>query len=277
MTPDGYSEAFGYQWKKFKKTQLDSYSHTKESRKRVEEVCGGDLFGQLNNKLVLEVGCGAGRFTEILLEAGAIVYSVDLSEAVDVNLENFPQTSRHQIFQADVAKLPFLPKAFDVVFCLGVIQHTPSPERTLKFLSNYVKINGWIFIDHYRKSLSWKFRTAPIARTVLKRVSPERAFRITTRLYTLAKPFYEFSTNRYYRKLINVIFPVVYFGDEIPSLPLQLRDDWSQLDTFDSLTDWYKHRRSALEIEKTLMALELSNIKCFNGGNGVVARAQRSN
>lgn len=277
MTPDGYSEAFGYQWKKFKKTQLDSYSHTKESRKRVEEVCGADLFGQLNNKLVLEVGCGAGRFTEILLEAGAIVYSVDLSQAVDVNLENFPQTSRHQIFQADVAKLPFLPKTFDVVFCLGVIQHTPSPEKTLKFLSNYVRINGWIFIDHYGKSLSWNLRTAPLARAILKRLSPEKAFGISCKFYSWAKPFYLFSQNRVYRKLLNIFFPVVYFGDEIPDLPLELRDEWSLLDTYDSLTDWYKHRRRPSDINKTLVALNLLNIECFTGGNGVVARAQCPN
>ena len=29
-------------------------------------------------------------------------------------------------------KLPFKPYQYDIVICLGVIQHTPSPEKTIK-------------------------------------------------------------------------------------------------------------------------------------------------
>lgn len=275
FTSDEYSEAFGYQWKKFPKTQLDSYSGTQASRSRIEQAFGNKLWNELKDKSILEVGCGAGRFTEILLESGSTVYSVDLSQAVDVNIENFPVSPKHLVIQADVAQLPFISNSFDIVFCLGVIQHTPDPEITIAHLQKFLKPGGWLIIDHYSKSLAWNFRTAPFARTVLKRLSPEKAFAISCKLYSFAKPFYSFSTNRIYRKILNIIFPIVYFGDEVPDLPMELRDEWSLLDTYDSLTDWYKHRRRPADIHKTLVALNLLNIECFVGGNGVVARAQR--
>jgi 2-polyprenyl-3-methyl-5-hydroxy-6-metoxy-1,4-benzoquinol methylase len=277
FTSDEYSEAFGFQWKRFRKTQLDSYSGTHASRVRVEQVCGVQTLRGLEDKSILEVGCGAGRFTEILLESGATVYSVDLSQAVDVNVENFPSSPKHLVVQADAARLPFLPNSFDVVFCLGVIQHTPNPENTIADLVKFLKPGGWLLIDHYGKSLAWNFRTAPFARAILKRLSPEKAFDISCKLYLWAKLFYGLSPNRVYRKLLNIIFPIVFFGDEIPDLPVGLRDEWSLLDTYDSLTDWYKHRRRPSDIRKTLVALNLLNIECFRGGNGVVARAQRPN
>jgi 2-polyprenyl-3-methyl-5-hydroxy-6-metoxy-1,4-benzoquinol methylase len=277
FTNDEYTEAFGYQWKRFPKTQLDSYSGTNVSKARVEEVCGNQIWGHLQDKTVLEVGCGAGRFTEILLESGATVCSADLSQAVDANIENFPLSPKHLVIQADVARLPLLPSTFDIVFCLGVIQHTPNPEATIKQLAQYLKPGGWLLIDHYGKSMAWNLRTAPIVRAILKRLSPEKAFHLASKFYSRAKSFYLISNNRIYRKLLNVVFPVVYFGNEIPDLPLELRDEWGLLDTYDSLTDWYKHRRRPSEIHKTLVALNLENIKSFKGGNGVVARAQRPN
>jgi SAM-dependent methyltransferase len=46
---------------------------------------GDELFSSLAGKHVLEAGCGAGRFTEVLLKAGAYVTSIDLSSAVEAN------------------------------------------------------------------------------------------------------------------------------------------------------------------------------------------------
>ena len=86
---------------------------------------------KLNQKNCLEVGCGAGRFTEILLEICQHVVSVDLSNAVDANKLNFPVSESHQIIQDDVMKLPFKHRTFELMLCLSVIQHTPNPQLVL--------------------------------------------------------------------------------------------------------------------------------------------------
>ena len=74
-----YTNAFGIQWNYFKKTQLDSYSKFPLSEQRLKRCLGKDLFLNLKGKLVLEAGCGAGRFTEILLDNNAGVVSIDMS------------------------------------------------------------------------------------------------------------------------------------------------------------------------------------------------------
>jgi 2-polyprenyl-3-methyl-5-hydroxy-6-metoxy-1,4-benzoquinol methylase len=275
FTSEGYSSAFGYQWKNFAKTQFDSFTRTSITKNRVTEACGEHVWNKMNASRVLEVGCGAGRFTEVLLSTGSYVFSTDLSLAVDVNKTNFPSSNKHMVLQADVAQLPFKPETFDIVFCLGVIQHTPNPEKTIKQLTEQVAPGGWLVIDHYRKSLSWYLRTAPLARAILKRLPHEKALLISRRMYFFAKPFYQKSRNRFYRKVLNVIFPIVYFDNELPELSKEFKDDWSILDTFDSLTDWHKHRRNVAQIRGTLEKLNFEEIICFEGGNGIVARARK--
>ena len=112
------------------------YTGTTISRDRARRCIGEKLWGELDKKQVLECGCGAGRFTETLLAKRAFVTSIDLSEAVDANQENFPQSQTHRIAQADILQLPFAPRQFDLVFCLGVIQHTPNPEKTITSFTN---------------------------------------------------------------------------------------------------------------------------------------------
>ena len=68
----------------------------------------------------------------MLLAEGAQVTSIDLSEAVDANLENFPDAKRHRVAQADIRTLPFRPGEFDIVICLGVVQHTPDGQPPIK-------------------------------------------------------------------------------------------------------------------------------------------------
>ena len=148
-----YASAFGRQWKMFRKTQLDSHTGTTISRDRLQRCLGGSI-DIIKGKSVLEVGCGAGRFTEVMLQAGARVFACDLSLAVEANYENCRHLGPdYFVCQADALKLPVAPHSFDFVVCLGVIQHTPSPEETIAALARYVRQGGTLAIDHYRPSI----------------------------------------------------------------------------------------------------------------------------
>jgi len=155
ILPDAgsYVDAFGEQWNRWQRTQLDSLTGVPISRTRLLRCIGGDLARTMSTPGgavdVLEAGCGAGRFTEVLLGLPAVrLTSVDLSTAVEANERNFPQDARHCIVQCDICELPFEQGSFDVVVCLGVIQHTPDPERTIASLYSRVKPGGWLVIDH---------------------------------------------------------------------------------------------------------------------------------
>ena len=130
---ENYADSFGYQWNIHRRTQLDSYTGLPISRQRLFSVSGWP--DSLSGQFVLEAGSGAGRFTEVLLSSGADVFSFDYSTAVEANLENNVTQPNLHLFQGDIFNIPFPEASFDKVICLGVLQHTPCPERAFKCLS----------------------------------------------------------------------------------------------------------------------------------------------
>lgn len=276
FTGDEYSTAFGYQWGQFAKTQFDSTTTLPITLNRLREALGPELWSKLPNSSVLEVGCGAGRFTEVFLGEGAEVFSTDLSRAIDTNVLNFPISEKHFAVQADLRRLPIQAESFDIVCCLGVLQHTPNPEASINALIRYVKPGGWLIIDHYARSITWYLRSAWLFRIVLKRLPPEVSMRVVRKLYLFSSPFFSRSRNPVYRKILLAIFPIVYFDLEIPTLSPELKTEWGILDTYDSLTDWYKHRRNVQEIRRYLMDGKLLNVESTIGGNGVLGKGQKA-
>jgi len=273
-----YADAFGLQWKVYRRTQLDSHTGTTISLDRARRCLGDECWTMLHRPGradVLEVGCGAGRFTEVLLSTGAFVTSVDLSSAVEANQDNFPQDGRHRVVQADLLRLPFAPGQYDVVFCLGVIQHTPSPEETIEKLYAQVKPGGWLVIDHYTYNLSHFTKTAPLFRMVLRRLPAEDGLRWTERLVKVFFPLHRAARkHRFAQALLSRVSPLSTFYHVFP-FGDDLQRQWSLLDTHDALTDWYKHFRTRGQIRRVLEGLGASEIGCAYGGNGVEARCRR--
>ena len=280
MVPGGgnYADAFGLQWNTYRRTQLDSYTGHPLSRDRARRCVGEAAWALLERgepANLLEVGCGAGRFTEILLSTRARVTSVDLSSAVEANQQNFPQNERHRILQADVLALPFGEGQYDVVFCLGVIQHTPNPEQTIAKLYAQTRPGGWLVIDHYARTLSWYTKTAPLFRAVMKRMPPERALKWSRGLVNVFFPLHRAARHSHaMQALVSRVSPVLTYYHGLP-LDDELQRQWALLDTNDYLTDWYKHFRSPAQIRHTLETLGAVDIWCERGGNGVEARCRR--
>lgn len=276
-----YADAFGEQWNEYRVTQLDSYTKTTISRDRLRRCLGDVLWKQLSGDGVmhiLETGCGAGRFTEVLLDLpGAYVTSVDLSSAVDANSINCPQSNRHRIIQCDINALPFCSESFDIVLCLGVIQHTPDPEETIINLYDQTKPGGWLVIDHYAPSFSHYTKiTSLLLRPVLKRLSPG-AGTVTTELLT--KKIFPLHRRVKHKKFLQIILsrvsPLLTYYHMYPQLDDSLQYEWALLDTHDHMTDFYKHFRTVSQIERILSVVGAQNIWVAKGGNGVEARCRK--
>ena len=272
-----YTGAFGIQWNAHRKTQLDSYTGLPISETRLRRCLGPRLWDSLNGMQVLECGCGAGRFTEILLAKGASVTAVDLSDAVEATRDNFGQAENLRIAQADLRELPFCPMQYDLVIGLGLIMHTPDPEMTMEKLWAQVKPGGYLVIDHYSFSrLRYMTTTAPYLRQVLKRLPRETAFLCTDGMVNLFFPIHKaWRSHRWAVRLLSRIFPVVSYYDSFPELPDELQKQWCLLDTHNSLTGWFKHSRTRMQIHHQLERMGASDIESWMGGNGVEARARR--
>jgi 2-polyprenyl-3-methyl-5-hydroxy-6-metoxy-1,4-benzoquinol methylase len=278
---DNYADAFGEQWHQYRTTQLDSYTGTSISRDRLCRCLGEELWGRLQQSpplQVLEAGCGAGRFTEILLQLpAASLTSTDLSSAVEPNQQNCPQSPRHRIIQCDINRLPFAPQQYDLVLCLGVIQHTRSPERTLTDLYRQLRPGGWLVIDHYTHSLSLYTRFAELLlRPILKRLAPASGVAATKSLTKVFFPLHRAARDsRGLQMLLSRFSPLLTYYHAFPQLSERLQYEWAELDTHDSLTDYYKHARSRSRIASILASLRGVNIWAAKGGNGVEARCQK--
>ena len=83
---DDYALSFGLQWNRHAEVQLDSRNGTRFSRNRFYNDYG--MAASSTRRLVLDVGYGAGRFSEIALSDLAELVAVDLSSAVDAAYKN---------------------------------------------------------------------------------------------------------------------------------------------------------------------------------------------
>jgi len=276
-----YANAFGEQWNKYRVTQLDSYTKTTISRDRLRCCLGEVLWEKLTGHEVmnvLEIGCGAGRFTEVLLDLpGACVTSTDLSTAVDANAMNCPQSDRHRIIQCDTNALPFRPESYDIVLCIGVIQHTPEPEKTITALYEQTKPGGWLVIDHYTPCVSYYTKvTSLLLRPILKRLPPRTG---TAATEFLAKALFPLHQHLKHRRLMQIalsrISPLLTYYHAYPQLNDRMQYEWALLDTHDHLTDYYKHLRTPRQISRLLSSFGSQDICVTRGGNGVEARCRK--
>lgn len=149
-----YADNFGMQWNHFRQTQLDSYSGQTISAERFWLATGWKP-EQLKDQWVLYAGCGAGRFAEVALLAGAKVVALDYSSAVDACYANLKHHPNLHVVQGDIYELPFAVGEFPFVYSLGVLQHTLDVAKAFAALSPMVRGGGSLCVDFYWK----RFRT----------------------------------------------------------------------------------------------------------------------
>lgn len=265
-----YVDSFGLQWNIHTRTQLDSYTGAGLSAHRLER-CLGFPPSRLAGQTVLEAGCGAGRFTEILLQAGALVHAIDLSDAVDANYRNIGDRPNYVVAQADLLRAPFPAESFDLVLCLGVLQHTPSPEASVAALWRMVKPGGLLVVDHYTWTLSRLTKLAPLYRVVLKRLPPARAKRITDALVDVFFPLHwHLRAVPLGQRLLSRVSPCLAYCHLYPRMSRDLHEDWCRLDTFDELTDRHKHLRSVTRLRRLMTTLGGQDVAAVRRPSGVV-------
>jgi SAM-dependent methyltransferase len=275
---DNYASAFGLQWERYQKTQLDSYTGQPYSRERLERCLGMPL-EKLTGKVVLECGAGAGRFTELLIDHCEALVALDLSTAVDANLKNCAGKKPYLLLQADMNSSPLPYRFFDAVICLGVIQHTPSPELTIASLAQHVKPGGLLVIDHatFKSPLSTIGRFLTLVyplRAILKRLRPDIGLKVTMALTKICDPVRKHTCKALWLdRIASRLFPSACYYSDFPLLDPEIAYEWNELDTHNNLTAFYVHLRSPEAIRRCLLDLDFQDITCNIAGYTVEARA----
>jgi SAM-dependent methyltransferase len=248
-----YTDSFGFQWNKFQKTQIDRESkNSSQSKERFFAETGWDK-EDLNNKNVLEVGSGAGRFSQIVLDhTKANLYSVDYSDAVSANFKNNGHHGeRFKLFQASIYDMPFADNSFDKVFCFGVLQHTPDFKNSVKALIDKAKPGGEVAVDFYPIKGWWtKIHAKYIFRPLTKRMSHEKLLHKIEKNADLLIKLYFFFDKIGIGRFVNRFLPVCDIkGTLPPDLSKEELKEWVILDTFDMFSPEHDHPQKISTVE----------------------------
>lgn len=268
-----YADNFGMQWNHFRQTQLDSHSALPVSSDRFWLATNWKP-ADLKNQWVLDVGCGAGRFSEVALNAGAKLVALDYSSAVDACYANLMQHPNLYVVQGDIYALPFTPKAFSFVYSLGVLQHTPDVAKAFAALPPMVSGNGKLCVDYYEKSWRSIFHAKYWIRPLTKRMPKAMLFSIlhaaTPALLSLSRilgvvPFAGPALKR--------LVPVVNYYGVLP-LTVEQQEEWSLLDTFDWLAPQYDQPQTASTALRWMKQVGMIDVEVLKSGH-LVARGTK--
>ena len=280
---ENYAHNFGYQWNTWAAVQVGGKMKVM-NRERFERLTGwtGGLAGQK----VLEAGCGAGRFSEIALDTGAEVFSFDLSnavEAADRNVPNPEQRKRHHLCQASIYAVPLPYEAFDKVYCMGVLQHTPDVKKTFMTLTKFVKPGGEIAVDCYqlRPRYPWakdfnRFDIKYWVRPFVQWLDTETLHALLSGTISVLFDVKNFLVKTKVLRPAAALIPIgaVSYEPEYVLTPRELKEI-KVLSAMDMLGPRYDQPQSMETISSWVKEAGLEMGEIFIGCNGVNARARK--
>ena len=101
--------------------------------------------GELDGLTVLDVGCGGGILSEGLVNAGAAVTALDLSEDALAVAKQHARDSGLDIdyrLQSAESLAEAMPARFDLVCCLEMLEHVPDPAAIVTAAATLLKPGG---------------------------------------------------------------------------------------------------------------------------------------
>lgn len=284
FVPDAaYARSFSFEWKRWRRTQFDTASRgdslatfTASTGRRPDDFAG---------KTVLEAGCGAGRFMDLLARAGAQTIGIDLSQAIEVAQENLGHLPNCHFVQGDLMRPPFRREAFDLIYSIGVLHHTPDTRAAFRGLIPFLKAGGEIAVWVYAlRRLSDTFERFPDRVNEVLQVDSSfiipPARQPAVRLFAGAIDRVMETSNRIQRAvttrlptrclyaLCKAAIPLYYFY-RVPSFyPLRLVTrvamhpdaEWRVLDTFDWYSPRYQWKHTFNELEEWFREAGLKEI-----------------
>jgi SAM-dependent methyltransferase len=248
--------AYGLQWNQFRIIRPEEDCVTFRNR---TGLAPSDLAG----KHVLDAGCGMGRYLTIAADSSAeIVVGVDLSRAVVAARELTRSLPRVCVLRADLLRLPFHSQRFDVIYSLGVLDHTPSPKGAFLALVRLLKPGGRIVIWVYpreRPVVEWIMNVQRAVSTRLPVAWLERLCRVSAPIGGLKQRL--FSSPRWLVRRLGVALHLLTIGVSMHPDP-----EVRVCDTLDWYAPKYMSRHTAGEVAAWFAEAGLTDVLDLSRG-----------
>ena len=185
---------------------------------------------ELEGKKVLDAGCGGGRYTLVAGRAGAQVYAVDLSGAVEKTAELAGGLPGVNVVQGDLFRLPFEKNYFDFIYCIGVLHHTPDTRAGFQTLIDFLASGGRISIWVYKR----RHPIQEIVNRVQRAISTRLPHSLLHKCACLVEPYGRFlsrlygSPKKWVRRLATLLDLLVIGVSTHPDKEIRVCDtfDW---------------------------------------------------
>jgi SAM-dependent methyltransferase len=178
--------AFGWEWLEFNQLHEDWNSYQGQFLDWVAPLDAAFF----QEKVVLDAGCGMGRFSAAAARLGARkVIGIDLSNSVESAREFTRSLPNVAIVKADIYKLPFR-NDFDFAFSIGVVHHLPDPAAGLMAISRHLKPDGNLFVWVYGYENNGWIRTLvnPVRKRLTSKLPHSALYRLSLAVTALAQP-----------------------------------------------------------------------------------------
>lgn len=270
---ENYAKSFGYQWNLYKYTQVDKFSKNGNSENRFFAETGWTE-ESMKGKWVLDAGCGNGRFVEICSRTDCEIVGVDISSAIDAAGELFQDKENVHLVQASIYELPFAAAAFDKCYCIGVIQHTPNPKKSIQALPVFVKKGGDIALTIYENKpwtkLYGKYWLRPITKRINKKILLFLIKLLSPILFPVTEILFRVPV---LKRIFKFIIPYANYVDMPELSSVKKRYEWAILDTFDMLSPAYDKPMTEKAVRQSLALSEVVEVKRLpNPGVNVIAQ-----
>ncbi len=216
----------------------------------------------LKGRLVLDAGCGAGRFMAVAQEYDVLdIVGLDLSEGGLLRARSLlEQRQGFHLIQGDITRPPFRPEIFDIIYSIGVLHHLKDPEEGFHAIESLIAKGGQVWVWVYGlESMSPIYRLShlKVLRHFTKSWPLQRKFRLCQKLAVAFRFFY--------------LFPMVFAKKVLPNsifklLPYTERTSFSYNDLvyafFDRLQPPYTHYLKKAQLEQfsaSLKEVSISN------------------
>jgi len=104
----------------------------------------------LQDKKILDVGCGGGILSEGMALRGACVTGIDLAEKslqiARLHLYESALSIDYQYISAE-DKAAAEPASYDIVTCMELLEHVPDPHSIVHACATVCKPGGWVFFS----------------------------------------------------------------------------------------------------------------------------------
>lgn len=101
------------------------------------------------SSVVMEVGCGSGRFLKYLGDKAGFLVGVDPSHAIYAADNLLGPKNNVMLVKASANDLPFADESFDFVYSIGVLHHIPDTAKAMQACVDKLKKGGYFFTYLY--------------------------------------------------------------------------------------------------------------------------------